>query len=190
MRYLLRQLVSIFLLPGMVVVVVPWWIAESTNVRWRWPASLLDIAMDVAAAALFAVGLVLFAASLGSFWRRGRGTLAPWDPPRRLVVSGPYRWVRNPMISGVILMVSSEALALRSIPHAWWALAFTAANALYIPLVEEPSLERRFLDDYRRYRAHVPRLLPRLRPWTGSGIRDDNPRVADAGRPRGRPRDL
>jgi len=108
---------------------------------------------------------VLFVASLRRFAGEGEGTLAPWDPPRRLVVRGPYRFVRNPMISGVIFLLFGEALVLLSRPHALWALVFLALNAVYIPLVEEPQLEQRFGDPYREYRANVRRFLPRLRAW-------------------------
>ena len=71
------------------------------------------------------------------------------------------------MISGVILILFAQALLLRSAPHAAWAVGFLAINFVYIPLLEEPQLERRFGHEYRRYREHVPRLLPRLRPWRG-----------------------
>jgi protein-S-isoprenylcysteine O-methyltransferase Ste14 len=114
---------------------------------------------------LLAVGLVLFLASLRRFLDEGRGTLAPWDPPRGLVVQGPYRYVRNPMISGVVLTLFGEAAVLLSRPHLLWALVFLGINAVYIPLLEEPLLAERFGADYREYRRHVPRLLPRWRPW-------------------------
>ena len=115
------------------------------------------------------IGVVLFAASLHQFFSRGLGTLAPWDPPRHLVVRGPYRYVRNPMISGVISILCGEALLLRSLPHARWAGLFLIINAVYIPLLEEPMLRDRFGDDYVRYTRHVGRLIPRLRPWHESG---------------------
>jgi len=111
------------------------------------------------------VGLALFVASLRRFATEGRGTLAPWDPPHELVVRGPYRYVRNPMISGVLLVLLGEALVLRSRPHLVWACTFLAINAGYIPLREEPDLEDRFGEPYREYRRHVPRLFPRPRPW-------------------------
>jgi protein-S-isoprenylcysteine O-methyltransferase Ste14 len=115
------------------------------------------------------MGLALFAASLRHFAIHGLGTLAPWDPPRRLVVRGPYRYVRNPMISGVIFMLCGLALGLRSAPHATWAAGFMAATFLQIPLLEEPQLEARFGSAYRRYRSAVPRFVPRMRPWTDPG---------------------
>jgi protein-S-isoprenylcysteine O-methyltransferase Ste14 len=96
-----------------------------------------------------------------------------WDPPRRLVVRGPYRYVRNPMISGVVFTLFSEALLLVSRPHLMWALIFLGANFVWIPLVEEAGLRHRFGDSYAQYCRHVPRLIPRLHPWEpehGSGM--------------------
>jgi protein-S-isoprenylcysteine O-methyltransferase Ste14 len=81
------------------------------------------------------------------------------------VVRGPYRYVRNPMISGVILFLFGEACLLLSPPHLAWAGAFLALNLIYIPLVEEPQLARRFGESYRDYCRHVPRVIPRFRPW-------------------------
>ena len=114
---------------------------------------------------VLALGLALFVMSVGRFVRDGDGTLAPWDPPRRLVVRGPYRFVRNPMISGVIFVLFGQSLLLLSWPHAKWAAFFLALNAVYIPLLEEPQLAARFGDAHREYRGNFPRLVPRLTPW-------------------------
>jgi protein-S-isoprenylcysteine O-methyltransferase Ste14 len=70
------------------------------------------------------------------------------------------------MISGVVFVLFSEALILMSRPHLTWALTFLAANFIYIPLLEEPQLKRRFGEDYVEYCRHVPRLIPRLKPWS------------------------
>ena len=114
---------------------------------------------------MLAIGLALFVASLRRFANDGQGTLAPWDPPRRLVVSGPYRYVRNPMISGVLFVLFGEAALLLSPQHLSWAFTFLIINLVYIPLLEEPQLRRRFGTSYVEYCQHVPRLVPRLRPW-------------------------
>jgi protein-S-isoprenylcysteine O-methyltransferase Ste14 len=119
----------------------------------------------VAGAALILAGLGLFVATVRLFASVGRGTLAPWDPPERLVVRGPYRHLRHPMISGVALVLAGEALLLGSASIGVWLAAFVGVNAVYLPLVEEPALRRRFGRDYDRFTANVPRWLPRLRPW-------------------------
>ncbi len=76
------------------------------------------------------------------------------------------------MIAGVNFIVFGEALILRSWPHALWALAFLAMNLWWIPWYEEPRLERRFGDEYRAYRRHVPRFFPRIRRWAGLAAPD------------------
>jgi protein-S-isoprenylcysteine O-methyltransferase Ste14 len=161
----LRHLLSIAILPGTVTMAVPIWIARRNGIAFTAPATALDLALVAAGVIVLGGGLFLFAASLSRFVTEGRGTLAPWDPPRRLVVRGPYRYVRNPMISGVVFVLLGEGLLLLSRPHLTWALIFFGINCVYIPLLEEPMLAGRFGDDYRTYRRHVPRLIPRLRPW-------------------------
>jgi protein-S-isoprenylcysteine O-methyltransferase Ste14 len=95
------------------------------------------------------------------FARVGRGTLAPWDPTRQLVAVGPYRYVRNPMISSVAAVLAGQVLLTGSRVLALWLLVFVLFNYAYFVFVEEPGLERRFGDPYRHYRARVPRWIPR-----------------------------
>ena len=152
-----RHLLAIGLLPGMVAGVIPALILAGDELA-SWPL----IALGGAALAL---GLTLIVQTVALFATVGKGTLAPWDPTERLVVRGPYRRVRNPMISGVLCVLLGEALLFGS-PGvlAWFAFVF-ALNAVYFPLIEEPDLQQRFGADYEAYRAAVPRWLPRLRPW-------------------------
>jgi len=165
---LLRHLTAVAVLPFMVAVVVPRSIAQAYRVVPAVGTTTSEIALQLIGIAVLAVGLTLFAASLRRFATEGKGTLAPWDPPRTLVVRGPYRYVRNPMIAGVIFVLIGEALTLLSAAHAAWAVAVFVLNAIYIPLAEEPMLEARFGEDYREYCRHVGRLVPRLWPWQPS----------------------
>jgi protein-S-isoprenylcysteine O-methyltransferase Ste14 len=165
---LLRHALAIVLLPFTVTVLIPIWIAQRNGVAVTIGSSIAQVLIQLVGVTLLAMGLVLFVASLWRVTTEGKGTLAPWDPPREFVVNGPYRFVRNPMISGVILLLFGEALALRSFPHAIWAVCFLAVNFIYIPLVEEPQLERRFGESYREYCRHVRRFIPRLRPWSST----------------------
>ncbi|HEX8242501.1 MAG TPA: isoprenylcysteine carboxylmethyltransferase family protein [Longimicrobium sp.] len=165
--YFLRHLLSILILPFTVTVIVPAWLAS--NARGVRPGGDLPqpwAALAVAGGVLLmAAGLTLLARTIALFATRGRGTLAPWDPPRRLVMEGVYRHVRNPMISGVISIVAGEGLLLGLRSVAEWAALFAVINFIYIPLLEEPFLRERFGDHYDEYRRHVPRWIPRLRPW-------------------------
>ena len=161
-----RHLVAIVLLPGVVTLVVPALILarSGTNVGWGWSGGAAAVPV-VAGIALIATGLALVAWTVSLFATAGKGTLAPWDPTERLVVRGPYRHVRNPMISGVLCILLGEAALFGSLDLLLWFAVVWTVNALYFPLVEEPGLERRFGDAYREYRANVPRWLPRGRPW-------------------------
>ena len=162
-----RQLRAIGPLPAMTSVAVPIVICLlwGTNVGWDLPAPLAAAAVGVGAA-LVIVGLRLMRETISLFSRVGEGTLAPWDPTRKLVVQGPYLRVRNPMITGVFTVLSGETLILGSPQMAAWTGIFGALNAIFIPLAEEPDLVRRFGKDYVTYRANVPRWVPRRRPWT------------------------
>ena len=161
--WLLRHLLAILVLPFTAAVLVPVWIARRYVMTLALGSSLPRIALQAGGLALLVGGLILFAATLRLFATTGRGTLAPWDSPRRLVVQGPYWYVRNPMISGVLLVLLGESALLLSVPHLIWTLIFFAINAVYIPLIEEPVLKARFGAEYDEYCRQVPRLLPRLR---------------------------
>jgi protein-S-isoprenylcysteine O-methyltransferase Ste14 len=165
----LRTLLSIAILPFTVTVLVPIWIARRYAIPLGLGTDAGDVLLQLAGVALLVPGLMLFVASNRRFKSEGQGTLAPWDPPRNLVVQGPYRYVRNPMISGVILVLFAEAALLRSLPHLAWAITFLALCSIFIPLFEEPQLRRRFGASYLEYCRNVPRVIPRLRPWTPSG---------------------
>ena len=120
----------------------------------------------LALAAAFA-GLFLCVWTVSLFTRFGDGTPAPWNPPKKLVIRGPYRHVRNPMITGVLLILLAEAFLFQSLPLAAWMVFFFVGNAIYFPLVEAKGLEERFGEDYRVYKANVPRWIPRPRAWSG-----------------------
>jgi protein-S-isoprenylcysteine O-methyltransferase Ste14 len=164
---LLNHLQAIILLPGIVTVVIPALIIRSTDdihPGWSLPASLNLVAI-AAGISLIALGLWLMVKTISLFASVGKGTLAPWSPPRKLVVRGIYRHVRNPMISGVICILLGEATLAGSPSLLSWALIVSLVNAVYIPLIEEPDLADRFGADYLRYKQHVPRWIPRLHPW-------------------------
>jgi protein-S-isoprenylcysteine O-methyltransferase Ste14 len=162
-----RHVRAILLLPVVVTLVVPsllvWWRADA-NVGWGLPGALAAPPV-LLGAALLAAGLALVVWAVVLFVREGEGTLAPWDPTARLVVRGPYRYVRHPMIGGVVCILAGEAALLGSPSLALWLGCVGAVNAVYLPLVEERGLVRRFGAGYDEYRENVPRFVPRRRPW-------------------------
>jgi len=165
----LRHVLSILLLPFLVVVIAPYWLLNhfaASDTRWG-DGSLIAWLPRAAGAISIICGLVLFGWCVSLFARIGQGTLAPWDPTRKLVAVGPYRFVRNPMIIGVGLMLIGQALFWGSWVVGVWACFFVFINHIYFVLSEEPGLGKRFGADYQVYKAKVPRWVPRLRPWPG-----------------------
>ena len=130
--------------------------------RWFAPVAV-PVAARAAGGALAAAGLALALWCIALFVRVGEGTQSPKDPPKRLVTAGPYALVRNPMLTGVSLLLAGEAVAFASPGIAAYAAAFFALAEVLMLAVEEPALARRFGEEYEAYRRAVPRWLPRLR---------------------------
>lgn len=155
---------DILILPFTVVCIIPYGIYEGEK---RFASEMLTL--EISGSIFFACGLLLFGYTVVLFAKTGKGTLAPWSPTQKLVVQGPYRHCRNPMITGVLFMLIGEGLFLHS-PHVLvWAGLFFMINSAYFILSEEPGLEKRFGDEYKRYEAQVPRWIPRIKPFDPRG---------------------
>lgn len=156
---------AIVVLPGTVLVYVPaaiLWLSGGLD-----PAGPVEPRFWIGAI-LGAAGFAMAVWTVRLFATAGEGTPAPWAPPAKLVVRGPYRYVRNPMISGVLAMLAAESLLLGSWHIALWMAVFFVACAIFFTRFEEPALERRFGESYRIYKANVPRWVPRWRGWDGA----------------------
>jgi protein-S-isoprenylcysteine O-methyltransferase Ste14 len=129
------------------------WAGVSRPSQMGW-IGLLGIAIGV-------LGLGLAVWCVVTFAVIGRGTPAPFDPPRRLVIRGPYRFVRNPMYIGAVGALAGAAIYFRT----WWLVAFAAGffgvTHLFVVGYEEPTLLRDFGQEYRGYRGAVRRWWPR-----------------------------
>jgi protein-S-isoprenylcysteine O-methyltransferase Ste14 len=161
---MLRHGLAILILPFTMVVLVPAWLRgalAAIDTRWA-GAALWEWLPRGLGIVLAAGGLAVFGWCVGLFAGEGQGTLAPWDPTENLVASGPYQHVRNPMISGVAMMLAGQALIWGSWLTGLWAMLFILVNHLYFVAWEEPDLERRFGASYRSYKSRVPRWLPRM----------------------------
>ena len=166
----LKHVRAIILLPGMVTLVIPGTILwrEGTDTYGLWqsiPAS--RVILPAIGVICICLGLLLMIATIRLFATVGEGTLAPWEPPQRLVVQGVYRHVRNPMITGVLCVLLGESVLTASLPLFHWFLVVAIINVIYIPLLEEPMLVNRFGEDYPTYKRNVPRWVPRWTPWEG-----------------------
>jgi protein-S-isoprenylcysteine O-methyltransferase Ste14 len=159
MKLHLRALGAFLACPGVVAGVLP------VLIGWGRPPAAGWREVGCLPLALGAAGLVW---CVRDFLVSGRGTLAPWDPPRRLVVVGLYRFVRNPMYLAVLTIVLGWALYFGS----WWLGLYLAVGAVAVHLRvighEEPWLQRQFGEDWVRYRQAVRRWLPRLRAAEGT----------------------
>jgi len=163
---LLRHLLAILLLPGVVTGVIPALLLSSNASGWSLPSPLSFIPI-LAGLLSIGFGLFLMVKTITLFATVGKGTLAPWDQTQQLVALGIYRYVRNPMISGVFCILLGETMLFGSTAVFIWFILVVLINMIYIPLSEEPGMEQRFGDSYRRYKQHVPRWIPRLTPWDG-----------------------
>jgi len=165
-----RHARAIALLPANVTIVVPAVIliaGQGPDVGWGFHGlvAVLPVLLGVV---LVTSGLALWAWTVRLFARIGQGTLAAWDATQHLVVVGPYGYVRNPMITAVLAVLLGEAALFGSPWLVIWSAAFLAINCMYFLMYEEPGLERRFGEEYRRYKRNVPRWIPRRTPWAPS----------------------
>lgn len=152
MALFLRNLFWTFLCPGTIAGLIPWFVfgVSEVAVDWRNPVQL-------GGAVVASSGIALLLTCVWEFATRGRGTLSPLDPPRHLVIRGPYRVMRNPMYVGVSLIILGQALIARSWPLlGYWVLFFTLAN-VFVRLYEEPALERMFGEEYVAYKRRIGR---------------------------------
>jgi protein-S-isoprenylcysteine O-methyltransferase Ste14 len=157
----LRSLLWTLLLPGFFAGYVPWRFfgLSQARVSFSNPADLLGVLC-------IGLGAVLLGACIVQFAWSGRGTLSPVDPPRRLVVRGLYRYVRNPMYLSVTTIVLGEGLVVRSWAlSVYWAIWFLGAN-LFVMGYEEPTLRQRFGASYDAYTKQVGRWFPKVRSHT------------------------
>ena len=150
-----RSLLWTILLPGAIAGYIPWRFLGLDEVR-------IDSSLpQVIGGLCIAAGVLLLAACIWEFARSGRGTLAPVDPPRELVVRGLYRYVRNPMYLSVTLILVGEAIFARSGGILiYWVVWFVCVNVFVIGY-EEPTLRRQFGASYDDYTRRVGRWIPR-----------------------------
>jgi len=166
----LKNLVFTLVVPGTVAVYVPWLIARGQPVG--------SLGYVLASLVLVLVGGTIYLWCLWDFATFGRGTPAPVDSPKRLVVRGLYRYTRNPMYVGVLAVILGWAVLFQAFALVPYAIAVGAVVHLFIILYEEPHLRRVFGTEYEEYCSRVGRWLPTAS--SGSAPATDRPLSADA----------
>jgi Putative protein-S-isoprenylcysteine methyltransferase len=156
MKNVLKQLFS-FILPVTVLILVPLDIEPNISVH--------HISALVAGIFFISIGLCIMIITIIKFFRIGKRTLAPWSPTKKLIIDGIYRYVRNPMIIGVLIVLIGESIAILSQSIFEWAFTFFIINNIYFVLLEEPLLEKKFGAEYQEYKKNVPRWIPSLKPF-------------------------
>jgi len=163
----MKHIRAILILPFMAAIVIPGVLllkggSLTIGLPFVLPVKIFSVLVGLL---LIGGGLFLLFNTIRLFATQGDGTLAPWDPTQKLVVTGVYCYVRNPMISGVMGSLLGEAVVFGSWRIFVWFVLFAIINMVYIPLSEEPGLLKRFGEDYRIYCQNVPRWIPRMTAW-------------------------
>ena len=158
---MLKWFKDIIILPFNVTVIIPGLILYFSDYHFKVPDKIYLVIGFI----MLIAGLFLVIWTMVLFNNIGKGTLAPWNPPKHLVVEGPYCYVRNPMIIGILLILFSEYFLLNAVRILLWAGLFFIINNIYFRVFEEKQLENNFGDAYRKYKNNVPMWIPRFIPW-------------------------
>jgi protein-S-isoprenylcysteine O-methyltransferase Ste14 len=154
---LLGTIVFVVLLPGTIIVLVPYWL---TGWSLR-PAFLGTVFTRWLGAVAVVAASPLFFSFLARFVWEGHGTPAPVAPPRHLVVGGPFRWTRNPGYIAVVTMIVGQAFVFGSVAVLVYALLIALGFHVFVVLYEEPTLRGTFGAEFDAYCRRVPRWIPR-----------------------------
>lgn len=158
------SIIFFFVAPFTIAGVIPWWITH-----WQIGSAAFALPpVQVAGGGIAAIGALMLIDSFVRFAVKGLGTPAPVFPTKHLVVSGLYRYVRNPMYVGVVAAILGQALLFASPQLLIYGAIIWAAFTAFVQGYEEPTLLETFGDEYETFRKNVPRWIPRLTPWRGA----------------------
>jgi protein-S-isoprenylcysteine O-methyltransferase Ste14 len=149
--------------PGTIAGLVPWWMSH-----WQFQPPLFGFPiLRVAGVLLIIAGVPVLLDSFARFALTGLGTPAPVFPTRQLVVSGFYQYVRNPMYIAVVAVIIGQGLLFGNIRVLEYGALVWVGFHLFVLAYEEPVLRATYGTEYKAFCDHVPRWIPRLRPWRG-----------------------
>lgn len=156
MSLFLRNLFFTILQPGIVAGLVPFLLSgKSLDTIVEPPLSYFHVIGII----IFILGFILMSVCIINFAVRGKGTLSPADPTKKLVVAGPYKFSRNPMYVGVMMLLISETIFFQSFPIGIYSLIIFIAFYTFVVFFEEPRLLECFGDEYKKYTKAVRRWL-------------------------------
>ena len=165
LRAILGSVLFLVLAPGTVIGLIPWWIS-----KWKvQPAPPGFLLIQLLGVLLLVTGILILLEAFARFALQGIGTPAPVLPTRHLVVTGFYRYVRNPMYVALVLAVLGQSMIQGNLNLVIYGGFVWLITHLFVVVYEEPTLRRKFGDEYDEFCANVPRWIPRLRPWKGPG---------------------
>ena len=156
----------VLILPGNVLITIPLLIFLFTRNSYAYDLVSTANLLFYVAMFFLALGLFLVIWSVRTFYTKGgEGTPGPWRPVSNLIISGPYRYVRNPMLLGVFFLLLFESILFTSIPLFFWFIVFFVGNIIYFKYYEEKELIKRFGAEYEDYKNKVSMLIPKLTPY-------------------------
>ena len=149
------KIIISFLLPALSLIGIPWAIHN-----WIEVLSFGSSFASIAGFILILTGVSFLAWSSVLFVAFGQGTMAPWDAPKKMIVLGPYHYVRNPMAIAIITTLWGETLLFNSFYILGWSLVYWILNYVFIVFIEEKELQKKFGESYSKYMKEVPRWMP------------------------------
>ena len=156
----------VLILPGNVLITIPLLIFLFTRNSHSYYLVNSHIFLFYVAMFFLALGMFLAIWSVRTFYTKGgEGTPGPWRPVSNLIISGPYRYVRNPMLLGVFFLLLFESILFTAAPLFFWFIVFFVANIIYFKYYEEKELIKRFGTEYEDYKNKVSMLIPKLTPY-------------------------
>ena len=140
---------------------VPWWVTQ-----WEFRPAFFGVDLTrILGGILIIVGVPGVVDSFARFALEGLGTPAPIAPPQKLVVTGLYRYVRNPIYIAVVAVIFGQALLFGDWRLLWYGALLWLFFHVWVVMIEEPTLKQTFGTEYESFRINVPRWIPRLSPW-------------------------
>lgn len=139
---------------------VPWWVTQ-----WEFRPAFFGVDLTRLGGILIIVGVPGVVDSFARFALEGLGTPAPIAPPQKLVVTGLYRYVRNPIYIAVVAVIFGQAFLFGDWRLLWYGALLCLFFHVWVVVIEEPTLKQTFGTEYESFRTNVPRWIPRLTPW-------------------------